>query len=246
MRFALAVVVGSLCAPAFAQPAIEWPYPQLTTVPQPPQPLPELPPSAYVPAPPTSPFTTGLPERTVLAEEVSSVPGQQHWVSVNLSVFQPFVGRVGVKVWPRAQNSLWVEAYAGSVLVHTMYGFGVRMQHTVWTSRTSNRLMISPALGVHILPNWDAEEKTYSGDPEGYGRGWFSTYRSFSNTLYFIAGDVDISWLHDFTPHFGFELGVKFGLAGRVAGTVGSNYPGPIMFGKNIYPIFNIYSGFRF
>src|SRR5438552_880643 len=133
-RLVVLLSVASV-APAFAQqpvpqatPAPAWPYPQLTTVPQGPESLPEVPRSAYSPAPPTSPFTTGLPDRTVHVDELPVEPGQQHWVSVNLSVFQPFVGRVGVKVWPRAQNSVWVEAYAGSALFHTMYGFGVRMQ----------------------------------------------------------------------------------------------------------------------
>jgi hypothetical protein len=168
--------------------------------------------------------------------------GQQHWVSLNAGVFQPTTVRAAFKVWPQPQNSVWLEAYAGSALVHVMYGFGVRVQHTACTFRNGDQLMIGPGVGVHILPNWDV----YARTPHN-GWGWVyvpDPYRS--NTLYYVAGDIDISWLHDFGPHFGFELGVKFGLAGRVAGDVGKNYPRSLMFGKDVYPIVAFYSGFRF
>ena len=84
----------------------------------------------------------------------------------------------------------------------------------------------------------------YAHTPGGWG--WGYARDSYTNTLYFVAGDVDISWLHDFGPHFGFELGVKLGLAGRVSGDIGKYYPRSLMFGKDVYPIFAIYSGFRF
>lgn len=240
MRFALAFVLTLLVVPAFAQePA--WSYPQF----RPAQAVPASPPvpaTEYV-VDPDGPIPSGLPARTRLRDRETE-PGQQHWVSVNLGVFQPFVGRVGVKVWPRAQNSVWVEAYLGSVLFDWMYGFGVRVQHTAWTFRNNDRLMIAPGVGTHIIPDWYAETRTYYTDPL-YGYSYYG-YASRRNTLYWLFGDVDVSWLHDFGPHFGFELGVKFGLAGLVGGEIGRSYPRFVMFGKSVYPIFSIYSGFRF
>ena len=56
---------------------------------------------------------------------------------------------------------------------------------------------------------------------------------------------MDVSWLHDFSSHFGFELGVKLGLAGCVVGNLG-RYPRGVMFGRDLYPILALYSGFRF
>ena len=249
MRIALALIAAS-AAPAFAQeapPAPGWSYPQLTTV-QPTQPLPAVPPPVYVPAPAPTPLPTYLPERTVAVEEVAgrpdAAPGQQHWVSANLGVFQPFTARVAVKVVPRPQNSIWVEAFAGSALFDAMYGFGVRVQHTVRAGSSSNRLMVAPGFGVHILPDWQTwEDEPYRDSGYGYA-GFTTTY--YRNPLYYLFADVDVSWLHDFSPHFGMELGVKVGIAGRVSGRVGQDYPEFVMFGKDVYPLFSVFSGFRF
>ncbi len=261
MRFALAVVIAALAAPVFAQeavpqaapPAAGWTYPQLIIPQANPLPIIMPPGPVYVPASQPGPIPTGLPERTVLLDHsVDQLPplpvdvaaGQQHWVAVNLGVFQPFALRAAVKVWSRPQNSVWVEAYLGSALFDVMYGFGVRMQHTAMTFGNGDRLMLSPGIGVHILPDWDAEARTRYYDPyTGYS---YYRYTCTRNTLYYVFGDIDISWLHDFTPHVGFEVGLKLGLAGRVSGQVGRDYPSGVMFGKDVYPIISIYSGLRF
>jgi hypothetical protein len=223
LALALTMLTGSVALAQ--QPA--WPSPLPISVGQPPEP----------------PVPTGLPQRYEAEPppEPPEAPGQQHWVAVTTSILQPMVGRVQVKVWPRPNNSIWVEAYGGSVLFDVMYGFGVRVMHTAKVGRRGDVMMVSPGLGVHILPMWLAERGSgYSGI---YGVPYY--YEDY-NALYYVAGDIDISWLHDFGDHFGFELGIKVGLAGRVAGRVGRDYPRSVMFGPDVYPIFNIYSGFRF
>ena len=119
--------------------------------------------------------------------------------AANLLVFQPFAGRVQVKFLPRANGSWWAEAYAGSVLFDGMVGGGVRWQHTAWTAASGDALLVGPGLGIHLIPT---------------NNGW----HRHSGTMAFLAGDVDVSWLHDFSPHFGWEFGLKVGLAGRVGG----------------------------
>jgi len=229
--------------PAFAeQPPSDaaWSYPQIrtaqNTTPVPP-PLPAVPPSEFVQEA-EGPIATGVPSRRVPVRDRPPEPGQQHWVSLNLGVGQPSTGRIGVKVWSRPQNSLWVEAFAGSVLWNGMYGFGVRMQHNALNFRNGDQLMISPGVGVHILPSWEAYEHNI----------WhWGENNTYSNTLHAVYGDVDVSWLHDFSPHFGFELGMKVGVAGLVSGQVGSYYPRSLMFsGKSAYPIIGVYTGFRY
>lgn len=221
-------------SPAFGQqPGGGWSYPPLATVE--PAPPPPLPPAGGAEVPQPGGFPTYAPERPAPAESLPPCPcdnGQQHWVSLNLSVLQPFVGRIGVKVWPRPNNSVWLEVYAGSVLFDVMVGVGVRIQHTALTFGNGDRLMVSPGLGVHVLP-------VYSS-----GHGFFGTI-SHDAGVTFLAGDVDISWLHDFGQHFGFELGIKLGLAGRIAGRIG-RYPRGVTFGRDCYPILALYSGFRF
>jgi hypothetical protein len=217
------------------QPGGGWSYPQIAPA-APPEPLPQVaePPGGLAVVPRPDGFPTYTPERPAPPEALPPPPpenGQQHWVSLNLSVFQPFVGRIGVKVWPRPNNSVWLEAYLGSVLFDIMYGFGVRMQHTAYTFGSGGRLMVSPGVGVHLIPRWSTH---------GYFGG------SNHGGIAYLAGDVDLSWLHDFTPHFGFELGVKLGLAGRLAGGERYSYPRGVMFGRDLYPILALYSGFRF
>ena len=75
--------------------------------------------------------------------------------------------------------------------------------------------------------------------------GGFLNTPSHHAGVTFLVTDVDISWLHDFGSHFGFELGVKLGLAGSVVGNLG-RYPRGVMFGRDLYPILALYSGFRF
>lgn len=185
------------------------------------------------PPPPADPTRT-LTGGSALPQLEAPAVGQQHWAAVSLVALQPTVGRVQVRVLPRENGSLWLEAYGGSVLFNGMYGFGARMQWTAHQLTPADAILVGPGLGVHILPDWYDYE----------GRGHHP--RGQWTTLSYLAGDVDVSWLHDFSPRFGWELGVKVGLAGRLSGRVGRDYPDFVMFGKDIYPIFSIFSGVRF
>ncbi len=195
--------------------------------------------------PPAPPIADGLPPRyeTVAVYEEqppAQAPGQQHWFALNLLGGQPSAVRVGVKVWSRPNNSLWLEAYTGSVLWDYMYGFGVRLQHTAWAFGNGDSILVSPGLGLHVLPDWYADVGHFNR------RGRWVPGDSRYTHLFFLAGDVDVSWLHDFTPRCGFELGLKFGLAGRVGGTIGNCYPRELMWGNSLYPILGVYTGLRF
>jgi hypothetical protein len=185
----------------------------------------------------------GVPVRVVEVIESPSLDGQQHRFAVNFALGQPSIARLGVKVWDRPNNSLWLEGYGGGALYDAMYGFGARIQHRVGTLGNGDSFFISPGLGVHIFPDWYAADSHAWRGPRGR---WYQSDRGFYNTLYWLAGDVDFSWLHDFGPHLGFELGLKLGLAGRLGGTVGDDYSDGVMWGKNVYPIVALYTGFRF
>jgi hypothetical protein len=206
-----------------------------------PSPLPVTVNQAQAAEPP--PAAVAAPVAPVQVVESFEPPGQQHWLAINFALGQPSYGRVGVKVWDRPNNSLWLEAYGGSSLYDAMYGFGARVQHTAWSFGNGDSVMLSPGLGLHILPDWYAVHEVTHYNRR---RGYWTTGTGSASTLYFLAGDVDISWLHDFGPRFGFELGMKAGLAGRLGGTVGDCYPADAMWGKNVYPILAFYTGLRF
>ena len=231
----LLVLLAQASSAVAQQPG--WPSPlPITSAQAPPSTLPISAGPAPVP-----PIPDGVPVRFIeVMDEPQDRGGQQHWLALNIALGQPSVGRVGVKVLNRENNSLWLEAYGGSALFDSMYGFGVRLQHTAWTLGNGDTFFISPGLGVHILPDWYASR---IWRPSHYR--YYQDYRD-RNALSYLAGDVDFSWLHDFSPHFGFELGLKLGIAGRFSGDVGDVYPSGVMWGRNLYPIVAMYSGFRF
>jgi hypothetical protein len=241
MRFLLISIVLFVSSPALmAQQPIVWasPLPATNAAP-PPEALP-----ITAGQPPAPPVPDGLPSRFVAALDAPLLAGgQQHWLALNFALGQPSIGRVAVKVWDRPNNSLWLEAYGGSALFNGMYGFGARVQHSAFNLGNGDNFFISPGLGVHILPEWyDVNEVAHFNRRHGY---WYTGNARYT-TLSYLAGDVDFSWLHDFSPRFGFELGLKVGIAGRLSGAVGDDYPSGVMWGRNFYPIVAMYSGIRF
>jgi hypothetical protein len=232
LAFALLLAGGA----AAQEAPPRWPSPLPITVQQPAPP--PLPPPEIVVLQPQIEIDGRL---DTLRGAPAVAPGQQHWVALNLIAGQPSAGRVAVKVWPRENNSLWLEAYGGSALFDAMYGFGARVQHTAWANDRGSRVMVSPGLGVNVFPDW-----WYGDDPYRGRHGHWHYGRTGYSTLTYLVGDVDVSWLYDFTPHCGFELGLKAGIAGRLGGHVGDDYPGGVMWGKNVYPVLAVYSGLRF
>ncbi len=183
----------------------------VTTLPPPAPPSPVI---GVVEVPPSDPLLT-------LAGDPAPRGGQQFGYAVSLVGGQPTVIRVAAKVLPRENNSVWLEAYFGPVLLETMYGFGARIQHTGREFGNGDRIMFAPGLGVQILPS-------------GGGR-------------YFLAGDVDISWLHEFGPRCAIDLGFKLGVAGKLGGTpVNDDLSRIGMFSQNFYPLVGLFSGLRF
>src|SRR5688572_1485587 len=101
----LASLITCSTAPA-ADPVGGWPSPLPITVGQPAEP----------------PVDDGVPVFPRATGHIPPPEGQQHWFSLNFALGQPSIGRVGVKVLDRENNSLWLEAYGGSALYDGMYG----------------------------------------------------------------------------------------------------------------------------
>ena len=209
---------------------------------------PAVPPPATAAASVLAPPETrgeAVPAADVLAGTPAK-SGQQHWVSLGITTLQPFTARVGVKVWDRPNGSLWLEAYGGSELFDVMYGGGARMQFTAKEFGHGDPIMIAPGFGAHVLPNQRivTRREYHSGY---YSFGYYD-YTYAKSTAVFLAADVDISWLHDFSPHFGVEIGFKLGLAFRASGQVGDWTRGipNTMFNSNLFPIVSFFYGLRF
>jgi hypothetical protein len=166
----------------------------------------------------------------VSSEDESDRPfGLQHLVGLNLSIFQPTVLRLQMPLYFARSHTWLAEAYAGSELFDFMAGGGVRVQFTAASSPgRGDALIIAPGLGMHFLPATEGGLLSYQSTRRGY-----------------VAADVDISWLHDFGKRFGYELGIKLGVAGRMFGT-SDDHNDFSLFGSKGFPIINLFSGFRF
>ena len=86
-------------------------------------------------------------------------------------------------------------------------GGGVRIQFKIASDHVHNALLISPGVDLIVAPGSPGESWVHLGP--------------YSNIL-FVASDAEISWLHQFASHFGFELGV-YGGADVSLGGLGSN-----------------------
>jgi hypothetical protein len=166
------------------------------------------------------------PEAGNTARDGYSPPGQQHLIGINLSIFQPTELRLQVAVSHQPTCTWLVEVFAGSELFDLMAGGGVRLQFTRDGNSRGDAFLLSPGLGIHVVPHSESTAGSRL-------------------TETFAAADVDLSWVHDFSEHFGYELGLKLGIAGRLAGD-GDRPFTFTTFNKDFFPILNIYSGFRF
>jgi hypothetical protein len=161
--------------------------------------------------------------------------GQQHGIAVNLSIFQPTVLRLEVPVYHQEKCTWLAELYGGSEFFDGMAGGGIRVQFTAGANaERGDAFLIGPGLGLHVLPGHGS---VFGGLVDGgFERTTVRTY---------LAGDVDFSWLHEFSSHFAYEIGIKLGLAGRLEGN-SPDYQRFLMFSKDFFPIINVFSGFRF
>lgn len=186
--------------------------------------------------------TPAYPTELTPAADAPLAVGQQHWVGIYLSLFQPTVGTVQVTLFRRGDVSFAAEIYGGSELVELMYGGGARAIWTAASNHRSDALLIKPGLGLHVFP----ESRDGMAIASWWGPERWLADRKTSRT--YLALDAEFSWLHDFSDHFAWEMGVKVGVAGRITGQWGNRHyrPTGLTFGTDAFPIANLFWGFRF
>jgi len=147
--------------------------------------------------------------------------GDDNWVAVNLVVGNPTGVRVEAFPFSSKYLKVGVEALGGVQQLSEAGGGGVRLQIRVLASR-KNALYISPGVDVYFSP------------PTAQLFGHYGT-------VYYASADVDVSWLHEFAHHFGFEVGIKAG------GEVGWGLPAyESLSGTAILPEVSLFTGVRF
>lgn len=117
--------------------------------------------------------------------------GDDMWLAVNFVVGNPSGLRVEAFPFSSRNLKVGIEAIAGEQTGSFAAGAGVRLQI---------RLAGGPRNGLYVSPGVDV----YLSPPTTTGMGHYES-------IYYVATDVDVSWLHEFAHHFGVEVGIKAG-----------------------------------
>lgn len=109
------------------------------------------------------------------------------------------------------------------------FGGGVRASFTVASDGKNDAMLVSP--GVDIL---------FANGTPGHGLAEYSSY----GHIFYVATSLDVSYVHQFARHFGFEAGARIGAA--VVVNDGNPKAGAdSIFGK-VTPEVGVFTGVRF
>jgi hypothetical protein len=161
------------------------------------------------------------PDALKKALAASEKAGQDNWLAINFVAGNPMALRVEAFPFTGKNIKVGVEALVGEQAGSAAGGLGVRLQIRL-AGNAHDAFYVSPGVDVYLSP------------PTTAGLGHYES-------IYYVASDVDVSWLHQFTRHFGLELGVKAG------GEVALNAPAWLSTGHTaVLPELAIFAGFRF
>ena len=155
------------------------------------------------------------------ASDKARVAGSQSWLSVNFVVGNPTGLRVGIFPFSSERLKIGVEAIGGEQSGMYAGGMGVRMQ-ILLAGGAKNAFYVSPGVDVYLAPP---------------SVGLLGHYES----VYYVASDVDASWVHQFSQGLGYELGMKVG--GEIA------LDAPVWMSTSrtaILPELGLFTGLRF
>jgi hypothetical protein len=172
------------------------------------------------------------PAKTAIVVAVDT-PGSENVAALNIMI--GLVPAVRAEFLTRLDGGSFVglEAFFGGggtqVGLATMVGGGLRLKIPVLSDHQNDVLFVSPGLDVFVVMKGQyTEDNAWYGGP-------------YSN-VYFLAANVDISWLHEISKHFGFELGLQVGAGIAFAGQDGFNR----VAAGEIQPQVSLFTGFRF
>jgi hypothetical protein len=138
------------------------------------------------------------------AAKATDAIGQNAWVTLALQLGN-FTGLRAQFIPFHGENfSVAVEGFAGAsflpeIMPRETFGGGVRVSFTAAADAEGNdALLVSPGVDFYFL----------NGTP---GRG-LSEYSGYGH-VYYLATNADVSWVHQFSKHFAFELGARVGAA---------------------------------
>ncbi len=194
-----------------------------------------------LPPPPAGPSATDAEVILTGAAPSPVVPvGQQHNFGAQIQFGYPNGLRLQYAAFKTDQTSFLVEGFAGARDGlwgnEAVYGVGGRALFTLASNGVNNALLFGPGVGVAF---WQAEKPS---NPYG-GWPYFYDYRRPETDRTFLTLDANISWLHDFTPALGWEIGLTIGA--RI-GLTGQNEGGEKVSGHITGGTIGVFTGLRF
>ena len=110
------------------------------------------------------------------------------------------------------------------------FGAGVRVELVVASDHRYNALYISPGVDFRVMPG-----------SAGVPGGWLH-FDPYTN-VYIVSATADVSWVHQFSPHFAWQVvGVHIGAGLGLGGQTSSNANARGM----ILPELSLFTGLRF
>jgi hypothetical protein len=159
-----------------------------------------------------------MPDALAKAQHLA---GQDNWIAINIVAGSPSGVRLEAFPFTSGNFKVAIEGFVGEQRLSFAGGGGLRLQFRV-VGNARNALYVSPGVDLYVSP------------PS-------SQYFGHYKTLYFVASDVDVSWVHEFSDHFAYELGLKVG------GSVEFNAPAyESLSGTAFVPDLAIFTGVRF
>lgn len=142
------------------------------------------------------------------ASELIFEVGESHSIALEFQAGMP----AGLRLKYFVGSGWAIEASYGGMISSVgsgdTIGIGARHDFTLASDHENDALVLSPGGNVYFMP----------GDPTD--TSWF--FRKPQGTVVFIAANADLMWVHDFSRHFGIELGVRAGI-GLAVGGISSN-----------------------
>jgi hypothetical protein len=140
--------------------------------------------------------------------------------------------RIQVIPWGRQRVHLVLETFlygAGNGAgLGAEYGGGARVELVVASDHKYNALYISPGVDFQVMA-------------KDTSTGWFH-FGPYSN-VYILSATADVSWVHEFSPHFSWQvIGARLGGGVGLSGETSNHANARGMF----LPEISLFTGFRF
>jgi hypothetical protein len=161
--------------------------------------------------------------------QMTENPGDSNWGALDLQLGN-FAGlRAQLFLRDSGGVSPALEIFVGGSLsaagFGNTFGGGVHLPLTAISDRQNDALEVSPGVDLYVLLH-DARNEEFNTPQQ---------------SVYFIATNLDVTWVHQMASHFGWELGARLGAATPISGVLNNGERAA----GHVVPELGIFTGLR-